>query len=105
MFTIKDHFFRWEFPEASPFHVKKTIESGNVQENNPDVEGEKILTSKVKTPIPELPVSRRIAELEADGTSDKRKRVSFGQCISPELFDKDTPVRKGAVPPSELKGE
>ena len=33
--------------------------------------------------------------------------MSFGQYISPELFDKDlppdTPVRKGAVPLSELK--
>ena len=34
-------------------------------------------------------------------------QVSFGNFISPELFDKelppDTPVRKGAVPLSELK--
>ena len=34
-------------------------------------------------------------------------QVSFGNFISPELFDKtlppDTPVRKGAVPISELK--
>ena len=68
----------------------------------------------------------RIAELEAEafGTPSSRKRVgyqiidyfvnifipvqvSFGQYISPELFDKnlppDTPVRKGAVPPAELK--
>ena len=34
-------------------------------------------------------------------------QVSFGNYISPELFDKDlppdTPVRKGAVPLSELK--
>ena len=34
-------------------------------------------------------------------------QVSFGQFISPELFDKDlppdTPIRKGAVPVSELK--
>ena len=33
--------------------------------------------------------------------------MSFGQFISPELFDKDlppdTPIRKGAVPVSELK--
>ena len=109
VFTIGDRFFRWEFPEASPFHIKKVVESGNIQENKPDVEGEKILTPKVKAPIPELPVSKRLAELEADGTPNKRKRVSFGQYISPELFDKDlppdTPVRKGAVPISELKGE
>ena len=110
MFTIGDRHFRWEFPEGSPYHVKKTTEDSGVQEeSNPDLEGVKILTPKVKAPIPmEMPISKRLAELEAEGTPSKRKRVSFGQYISPELFDKDlppdTPVRKGAVPPSELKG-
>merc|ERR1712098_893502 len=51
--------------------------------------------------------TKRLAELEAEGTPNNRKRVSFGHYISPELFDKnlppDTPVRKGAVPVSELK--
>ena len=45
--------------------------------------------------------------MEAEDTPNNRKRVSFGQYISPELFDKDlppdTPVRKGSVPVSELK--
>ena len=75
------------------------------------------------------PITKRIAELEAaEGTPSRGKRVrahldkleilnkllfyvniqvSFGNFISPELFDKtlppDTPVRKGAVPISELK--
>ena len=89
VFTIGDRFFRWEFPKTSLFPIKKIVEGGNVKENKPDIEGEKILTPKVKAPVPELPVSKRIAELEADGTPNKRTRVGFGQYISPELFGKD----------------
>ena len=108
-FTIGDRFFRWEFPEGSPYHLKKTAEEGAVNETKPDVDGEKILSPLAKAPVSaEIPISKRLAELEAEATPSKRKRVSFGQYISPELFDKDlppdTPVRKGAVPPSELKG-
>ena len=88
-FTIGDRHFRWEYPTGSRlFQVKRPAPA----------------SSPVKTPAAsaEVPISKRIAELEAEGTPNNRKRVSFGHYISPELFDKDlppdTPVRKGAIP-------
>ncbi|XP_058476671.1 proliferation marker protein Ki-67 [Solea solea] len=56
----------------------------------------------------EMPKKRKSAELGADlHTSQmKRKRVSFGGLLSPELFDKrlppNSPLRKGAAPRRSL---
>ena len=93
MFTIGDRFFRWEFPEGSSHHLKTNANIGSIQENKPENIGEKILSPLNKAPtLPlELPVSKRLAEIEAEGTPSKRKRVSFGMAVLPELFDKDLP--------------
>ena len=46
---------------------------------------------------------RKLSEKEAESPIAKRKRVSFGPKLSPELFVKklppSTPVRRGALPP------
>ena len=85
VFTIGDRHFRWEFPETSPYHLKEN-KNGQLKETKPDENSEKILTPLVKAPLPEI--TKRLADLEAEATPGKRKRVSFGQYISPELFDK-----------------
>ena len=45
---------------------------------------------------------KRKSQSPAVGAPSKRKRVSFGANLSPELFDKSlppgTPVRKGSAP-------
>jgi len=92
LFTIGDRHFRWEYPTGSKlFQVPRPEAS----------------SSPIKSRPSEVPITKRLAELEAEGTPNNRKRVSFGNYISPELFDKDlppdTPVRKGSVPVSELK--
>ncbi|XP_056221239.1 proliferation marker protein Ki-67 [Seriola aureovittata] len=61
-------------------------------------------TEKVK----DLPKKRKSGELAADLPTSrmKKKRVSFGGALSPELFDKrlppDSPLRKGATPRRSL---
>uniref|UniRef100_A0AAQ6INL7 FHA domain-containing protein n=1 Tax=Anabas testudineus TaxID=64144 RepID=A0AAQ6INL7_ANATE len=58
--------------------------------------------------VKEVPKKRKSGELAADLPKPqmKRKRVSFGGHLSPELFDKrlppDSPLRKGATPRRSL---
>eukprot|EP00092_Neocalanus_flemingeri_P090503 GFUD01114642.1.p1 GENE.GFUD01114642.1~~GFUD01114642.1.p1 ORF type:complete len:197 (+),score=41.33 GFUD01114642.1:70-660(+) len=102
MFTIGDRHFRWEFPEGSPHHLRNTVSNGSVKESQPD-EAEKILSPLTKAPtLPmEMPISKRLAVLEAEGTPT--------QYINTELLNKDlqpdTPVRKGADIQAELREE
>lgn len=56
----------------------------------------------------EVPKKHKCADLESDllAPKIKKKRVSFGGHLSPELFDKrlppDSPLRKGATPRRSL---
>ncbi|XP_022599231.1 proliferation marker protein Ki-67 [Seriola dumerili] len=73
----------------------------HLQEASPRNSGK---TEKVK----DLPKKRKSGELAADLPTSrmKKKRVSFGGALSPELFDKrlppDSPLRKGATPRRSL---
>uniref|UniRef100_A0AAQ6IGC3 FHA domain-containing protein n=1 Tax=Anabas testudineus TaxID=64144 RepID=A0AAQ6IGC3_ANATE len=79
---------------------------------------EQISAQRTKSPVrrsrevtptkPAVPKKRKSGELAADLPKPqmKRKRVSFGGHLSPELFDKrlppDSPLRKGATPRRSL---
>ncbi|KAM3592627.1 uncharacterized protein V6R79_022438 [Siganus canaliculatus] len=88
--------------EGTP--AKSTPSSGQevpVRRESPRHSGK---TEKVK----EAPKKRKSGELGADlaMTQAKKKRVSFGSHLTPELFDKrlppDSPLRKGAAPRRSL---
>ena len=57
---------RWEYPNGSRFHDVKREE----------VPGSPVKVSSGDSSV-NLPITKRIAELEAEGTSSNRKRVSF----------------------------
>ena len=79
MFTIGDRHFRWEFPEGSPHHLKNSAILGSAEETESDVEDGKILSPINKAPtLPmEIPISKRLAELEAEGNPSKRKLIKI----------------------------
>eukprot|EP00092_Neocalanus_flemingeri_P096078 GFUD01122285.1.p1 GENE.GFUD01122285.1~~GFUD01122285.1.p1 ORF type:complete len:194 (+),score=38.41 GFUD01122285.1:79-660(+) len=102
MFTIGDRHFRWEFPEGPPHSLRNTVSNGSVKESKPDEEEQfmSLLTEAPTLPMV-MPISKRLAVLEAEGTPT--------QYINTELLNKDlqpdTPVRKGADIQAELREE
>lgn len=103
VFTIGDRKFRWEYPSESEFNEEirpaDDIYANNVESGVP--------TPKAKPAVPSFEITNAVKRLREDDsmTPNGRKRVSFGPYVSPEYFDKalppSTPVRKGAVPPTE----
>ncbi|XP_077360026.1 proliferation marker protein Ki-67 isoform X2 [Festucalex cinctus] len=83
------------------------------KEATPAKEHDKIMSSPQNANLPRAtergaPRKRRSAELVFDSPEPqtKKKRVSFGGCLVPELFDKklppDSPLRKGEKPRRSL---
>ncbi|XP_034070214.1 LOW QUALITY PROTEIN: proliferation marker protein Ki-67 [Gymnodraco acuticeps] len=74
------------------------------KEATPAVTKEQEETSPITEKVKEKSKKRKSGEVVSDmpGPDMKRKRVSFGSTLCPELFDKrlppDSPLRKGATP-------
>ncbi|KAI4807607.1 hypothetical protein KUCAC02_027405 [Chaenocephalus aceratus] len=74
------------------------------EETTPRRESEQEETSPITEKVKEKSKKRKSGEVVSDmpGPDMKRKRVSFGGTLCPELFDKrlppDSPLRKGATP-------